>query len=233
MFWQKIKSEDNYGVNLSTIDLLKVFKQEGCPVCKLVKQTIDRYFDSMLYEFVNDPGVRDSIRKSLGYCKEHTAQILKVAENNFYAFGLSIIVEDLTNEVLKRYENIYEAANKRKKVEQSDNSQCPACLHQRDFEQIYISELSRWIADETFLNEFKKSGGLCIKHLIDISRIIKNKRDLKRLFEFHITQLKELQEDLNNFIKKHDYRNKEIITVEEATAFKKALRKITGELFNE
>ena len=45
-------------------NLRDAFAEEGCPICRLCSQAVDRYLDHLLYESVNDPGVRRNIRRS-------------------------------------------------------------------------------------------------------------------------------------------------------------------------
>ncbi len=54
--------------------------------------------------------------------------------------------------------------------------------------------------------------------------------DLRKLTEFQTFQAQKIIKDLNAFIRKHEYRNKGKITFDEASAQRKALRKIVGEL---
>ncbi|PIU28556.1 MAG: hypothetical protein COT09_04555, partial [Candidatus Hydromicrobium americanum] len=99
--FKKSNSKNNY-TSKSFHELLEAFKKEGCPLCKLVNYSIDSYFESMLYEFVNDPKVRSDLRKSLRYCEKHSIQFKKIVEKTYNKFGASIIIEDITKELIKK-----------------------------------------------------------------------------------------------------------------------------------
>jgi len=213
----------------SYFDLLQIFSKEGCPICLLSNEVINDYFDNLLYEKVNDPFLRTIIRKSFGYCKRHSLQIERVAENTFQGLGLAIIIEDISNILLKKYEVIAKGIPKKQNSKKQYYNQCPACSYQSTFEQIYASEIAYRVKEEAFFNEFKKSGGLCLHHLTEVTKHITDPDDLKRLIEYHVSSLGMIIRDINSFIDKQDYRNKERITAKEAEARKKALRKIIGE----
>jgi hypothetical protein len=221
-------NEINDSKSFSYYNLLESFKQDGCPICILLQKTIDGYFESLLYENVNDPFVRKEIKNSFGYCKKHSIQIEKVAERSFQDFGLSIIIEDLANTLMHRYKDLNKSVEKQDRRKQPSKV-CPVCVYENTFKEIYASDIARCIKDERFFNEFRSGPGLCFNHLIAVKKYITDPSDLKRLLEFQESVLEKTIHDLRNFIKKHDYRNKEPIAVTEAMARKKALRKIVGE----
>src|SRR3972149_2812113 len=55
----------------SYFDVIDACARPGCPFCRLSEETVNRYLGAILYENVNDPGTRDQLRSSLGYCNEH------------------------------------------------------------------------------------------------------------------------------------------------------------------
>jgi hypothetical protein len=59
------------GRTMSFYDLSNALPQPGCAVCRLKAAATQRYLDSMLWESVNDPGLRHDIRQARGFCHEH------------------------------------------------------------------------------------------------------------------------------------------------------------------
>jgi hypothetical protein len=45
-------------------------------MCELEAAATRRYLDSLLYESVNDPGVRENLIRSQGYCLRHAHLLL-------------------------------------------------------------------------------------------------------------------------------------------------------------
>ena len=105
---------------------------------------------------------------------------------------------------------------------------CPICIYENTFKEIYASEIARSIKDEKFFNKFKDGSGLCFDHLIAVKKYITDSSDLIKLLEFQESVVKKTIQDLRSLIKKHDYLNKELITITDADARKKTLRKIVG-----
>lgn len=61
-------------LDFAAIQLKSSFEHKGCPLCYLRHKDVARYIYGVLYEYVNDPDVRDSFVASLGYCHDHAWQ---------------------------------------------------------------------------------------------------------------------------------------------------------------
>ena len=61
--------------SLGMSDLREALAQPGCALCKLVSLTVDRYLEALLWESVNDYGLRDRIRRARGFCPEHSRSL--------------------------------------------------------------------------------------------------------------------------------------------------------------
>jgi hypothetical protein len=87
--------------DLMIVDLKNAFRAPGCPICRLRRETEDRFFYYLVYENVNDVGTRLHLRRSLGLCPEH-AWRLQATEEALWGDGLGngIIYEDLIRKVL-------------------------------------------------------------------------------------------------------------------------------------
>lgn len=77
--------------------------------------------------------------------------------------------------------------------------------------------------------KFLESDGLCFNHLLGLLKMIKNSTTRNKIIENQKLKLTKINKDLNAFVKKHDYQNKEKITASEANAWEKALRKMVGD----
>jgi uncharacterized protein DUF6062 len=63
----------------------------GCTLCALALRSMRRYFETLGYESVNDPGIRDAIRVACGFCEVH-GRMLREARD---ALGTAIIQRDV------------------------------------------------------------------------------------------------------------------------------------------
>ncbi len=75
-------------------ELLGDIRGPGCPVCRGCNMAAWRYIDSLLWEFVNDGGVRARLRRAHGFCREHALLALEVAAEQGAASGIATLYED-------------------------------------------------------------------------------------------------------------------------------------------
>ena len=59
-------------------NLLDALKEDGCPICAIIKKAIHKSMDDFLYEQVNDPAIRKQIKESFGFCNRHAWQFQKL-----------------------------------------------------------------------------------------------------------------------------------------------------------
>jgi hypothetical protein len=116
----------------------------------------------------------------------------------------------------------------RKKIEIT-NDNCPACAYQQSYENNYFSDILGNLDNEDFFNKFLESDGLCFNHLLILLKMVKNSPTRNKIIENQKSKLAKINKDLNAFVKKHDWQNKEKITLGEANAFEKALRILMGD----
>lgn len=93
--------------DMITFKLEGAFKKPGCPLCRLHAELEARYLFGLLWENVNDPGIRARLRQSLGFCREH-AWMLVATEQQSWGGGLGtgIIYEDLIKAITTRLDEI-------------------------------------------------------------------------------------------------------------------------------
>jgi len=169
-------------------DLVDACQPEVCPVCHLLEIREKRYIDSLFYESVNDPGVRQRLRRAGGLCERHTALFLETGD----ALGLSIIARDLLSQWMN--------------VSGKDSLACPLCQTYEESEQRVIKAVSGYLQIGDFWSALQKSAGLCRHHFVQISEELSS-RDLKRRLEqFQVEKIKVLLRRLEQVIQKNDYR---------------------------
>src|SRR4051794_36283291 len=50
---------------------------DGCPVCAVLRDAERAYWDHLLYEGFQDPGVKERLRDAGGYCRRHRTQLAR------------------------------------------------------------------------------------------------------------------------------------------------------------
>ncbi len=160
--------------SLNYFDLLDAFKWVGCPVCRLLKQDGHRFLDTLLYEFVADPGIQAEFRKSRGLCNVHAWELTELRSGNVgTAILCQVVLDDITNQLAS-------AAKKNASPftrlfgQQSDGSvlaarlepaeQCMCCVAVDASERRYLETLADAIDEPEVHTAFAASSGFCLPH---------------------------------------------------------------------
>ncbi len=181
-------------------DLRDACHLPGCPLCRMEQAAVQHALDGWMYEDVNDPGLREHLRSSLGFCHEHAWQVANEMLGN--ALGLAIIYNDVLGEALKRLDE-HPTANKRPL---SPHKTCPACEQRETIAHHGLSELVKYIDDDELRAALKDSDGLCLPHLGRALQHIKDPHVSKILLETQHEKIRRLRAELAEFIRKADYR---------------------------
>lgn len=227
----------------SAVDLQAAFKQPGCCICRLLNRDEQRYFEALLYEQVNDPGLRDELRAARGYCAAH-AQTFAATPNA--PFGGAIIAHDLLQTILgKLPERIAAepagtwAALCAALGNGPDRSSlagaiggagaCPACQHFNDLARMYAETLVNSLEQEDVSSVYSHSTGLCLPHLLLALRYGASESGLDRLLAQQVAAWRALDHQLAEFIRKHDYRfQAEGLTAAEQDVWRRAFSALSS-----
>jgi len=84
---------------LKVIELMET-NFTGCPICQTNVETVRNSIFGILYEMVNDPGIRAQFRKKR-ICYKHAHLLAQVLEESRFLghLGISIILKDVVNHV--------------------------------------------------------------------------------------------------------------------------------------
>ncbi|MEM0473001.1 MAG: hypothetical protein QXX84_08905 [Sulfolobales archaeon] len=192
-------------------------EQERCPVCYLVSISEARYAEALLYENVLDPGVRVRFIESLGLCASHAWLLLDTAEKLYDRLGVSILYLDALKSSLESLDRLVEG-------DKDPSERCFMCRYSEDAEDRYVKLYRECLKPE----DYRRSGAVfCLKHLRSILRI-RGEAERKQILEIHREKLGKIVENLERYIAKHSYDNKEPITKGEAKAAEQAIASLKG-----
>ncbi len=209
-------------------ELLESFNSEECVICKLLEISVLKYLENLLHEFTMDPTSRREIREAFGYCRKHTEQLIDVTKNTNQRLSAAIVAEDLANNFLKHSKRLLRSGIHASSGMFKIRKSCPICKYYNKHERMYVSEFAKGTAKEEFLEKFEEKPGICIEHLIMISKSVKDRNALKRMLKPQIKEIQEIDLDLNNFIKKFDHKSSERITDNEASAWFRLYERINS-----
>ena len=212
--------------NAQTIyELRLVCKKPVCPVCTLVQRAGARYIEGTFNESMLDPGIRQNLTESMGFCYEHTWQSidLKLSE----ALGHAMLYQDLVKHVLS---TIAENENNPGQQLASDLdlvTGCPACRIEENTLERIIDSLVAALRDPDFVGEFQQSNGLCLPHLKRLLPKLDQKRQVVVLGHQR-ARMESLKGELAEFIRKCDYHFRDEVIGKEGDSYKRAADMIKG-----
>ena len=218
------------------IYLEDAFNKNGCPVCNVVDKYVKRYLDNFLYENVNSPVVRKNLNKTLGFCNQHAWMAAELKDG----LGISIVYEDLLSTAIESFESFFKELksfqktkrtnNKNKFLPELDkqNTECPACKLSKDVEENTIVLLINNIKEPVFNRLYKKSDGLCLKHLKLLIEMSDDPEIIREILNIERDKILNLISQLQEYQRKHDYRFSHEAFGEEKDSWIRAIAKIVG-----
>lgn len=239
-------------------DLLESCGQAGCPVCRLAGVKALQKLETLLSsEALIDVQVRQELRQSLGFCREHTWLLIDLRSSDAYqvdALGLSILYQDLLGQALKQLEQVQpEAADPTAAEEQSLSQRlrrglnalgrsaspaagafnmqraCPACEVRDSVARLATGVLLDGLREDEMRAALAGSTGLCLPHLEQALAQAKGREAHQMLLKISQAQLEALRAELGEFIRKNDYRFSNEPTGSEGDAWRRVIAKAVGE----
>ncbi|NJE61228.1 DUF6062 family protein [Thermococcus sp. 21S7] len=207
------------------MDLIGVYLRdavgEGCPVCRILRRYEESEIKTILYEHVNDPGVREKFRESLGLCTYHAWKTLGEAYSDplLGPLGVAIIYEHMLS--------FYVASLERGRI--PEEGECFLCQLMEEKETNTVEALAERIGE--LLPEYENSESvLCRRHYGMLLSILRrtNPDAAEMLEAIQLEKLRVLGERLGSFIDKFDYRAEEKPTKDEISSLPLAIEALKG-----
>lgn len=192
-------------------DLQQALLKEGCAICRISHRAVARILELVLYDQINEQNVRQAVRDGLGYCNRHAWQMREMRGS---ALGLTFLYRDA---LLQMQEQVSaaskpDARGRFDKVRAhiarafAPRAECFGCQQQRELEGRYLSSFLHVLTDKAFVEKYAASDGLCRLHLQRAVEAAPNVTTLKTLLDTQHTIQQRLLAELNEFIRKNDYR---------------------------
>jgi hypothetical protein len=190
-------------------ELQEMLSQPGCPICALALRAVGRFIQTLAYEQVNDPPVRDQLRAAGGFCHSHAYRWLREAHN---VLGTALIYRDVLSAMLGQLgQPAAEEAGllgtllrPRAGPRPRRRGACAACRAQHDAEDRYLGLLLDGLAEPTLADEFSRSSGLCYVHTRAAAR--RGGPAAALILEHTRRSTQELIANLSEVVRKEDYR---------------------------
>jgi hypothetical protein len=197
----------------------------ACPICTLTERSIARQVRAFFTEFVNDPAARIRFRQSRGFCPSHTPLLLELGD----ALAVAILYADLAERTQDQWQTIPNRRlpfGKKPFRPSAPLAPCLACAAERDAESRYTQALAAGLEREEVWASLEASNGLCVAHIEMVLAAANPAPAATRLREWEQRRLAALQAELEEIIRKNDYRFRGETWGAERDAWQRALKKL-------
>jgi len=231
--------------------LRKACKREGCPVCTVVLEEMERAMETWNYEGFSDVESRHALIRSRGFCPLHTWQL--AARHN--TFQLALVYQEVLTDMLSNLEreiDLSQDATSNTEAETKPARQpwwrrwfglrgqmaegrhlygrCPFCRTRAKVEQRIVETLAERLSDQEMQTQLGQSTGLCRLHLAQVAHTAQrhSAASLQALISCQRVCLERAADELREQLRKHDYRFGQEPRGEEMTAWRRGAELTAG-----
>jgi hypothetical protein len=222
-------------------------EQEGCPVCLVVQETVERAMETWRYEGFTDVIHRQELTRRRGFCPRHTWQLAQ----GHCAFQLAVVYQEVLSDLLATMnweQRLPRRTWLRSLTEWIASMKgwlfsyafpaedltrlCLFCQIQTEAEQRVIERLVVMVQFEEVQKLLCGSTGLCHQHFLQAFQMTRQSysQDCHLLLVCQQTCLQRTLDELRELIRKHDYRFAEEPRGQEMTSWRRAAQLCAGNL---
>ena len=227
-------------------DIRSALDQPGCSFCRLLTTRADRYLDAVLWELVNDHGVRSELNEARGYCQQHGWLLVRKGS----ALGIAILMRDVVKTLLdvaaanpsvSNPESVLQSFRRSLDTgrpspgtaplvaELSPQKPCPACVHLESTEKECTGTLLKHFVGPGALSEsYRASDGLCLPHFRRVLARAPSGKTAAALVSAQQEVWERLHVELGEFIRKNDVRFRGEPFGQESDSWRRALEAISS-----
>lgn len=216
------------------IELREAMAEWGCPLCRLSERAENTFIDSLNYERVLDLNTRDALKASRGLCPPHSRQWQDLGGS---ALGVAIVYRISVLDLLRDTEILPQVGGFLRRGKDAvqlaealqSHGACPACEIGAGTAQRFADLLLKDMQMQDIQQLLRACGGLCLPHLRQTLVRPGAGKVYKLLIEAQRDAWSTLMGELDEFIRKNDYRFRhEPLTDAEADSWIRALDVIVG-----
>jgi hypothetical protein len=217
--------------------ILEALREPGCALCRLGGLAADRFLEALLYEYVNDAGMRKMLVAAHGFCPNHSNAL--VARHD--ALGTSILYKAILNHLQAELDEVVPAARGSMVSKLRDqlsgtmgaaaklaaHELCPACAQRDDAVLRALAVMGEHEGDAELSQAVQASDGFCLPHLrLALAQL--SGPALAHLLERQRAVWQTLDSELAEAIRKHDFRFRHEQFGEERDAWRRAVEAVAG-----
>ncbi|MBC7237195.1 MAG: hypothetical protein H5T69_15240 [Chloroflexi bacterium] len=180
--------------------------------------------DGLIYEKVNDPGLRAAMRDARGFCHRHSWGLVRRGA----AFGAAIVMRDVVRTLqrtladarfrnmpllsLTRVQETLDAQQPRSSTAEAvaalgPQTPCPVCVFEGDVEGALVANFLENLQREGgLLPAYRASDGFCLSYVRQILARVSGEAAFQMIVEAQQAIWTRLEQQLSELIRKSDYR---------------------------
>jgi len=232
---------------LTWIEIKQGLREAGCPLCNIRDDGTRRNFSFFLDEGVLDPGVRQRLIASGGWCPRHTRLLLTVESRELPDhMGTATIFESLVGAAkhrLDRASKLLPASDtggarrwrglvQRFSARLRPPARCPACEAEETREDWLRESFVQTLFDPNLGSEaralYEASEGLCYPHLAGCAEHCATPDQVLELIALEGPKLERLGAELGEYLRKHEAVHREEPLGATIDSWARAARKLAG-----
>ncbi len=212
----------------------------SCALCRLSQRSVRRTLRDLFSEFVNDPPLRVRIRAARGFCRYHLPLIVDSGDG----LGIAILTHDLADETLQNWGERDFRLDKNSGSNASDfrsrlasffasgsspsaKTECLLCETEKEADTRYASALAAGLSRPEVWESCLSNREFCVRH-VEMLVSLARPPERARLIQLETEHLTRLKNELEEFIRKNDYRFREEPMGEEGDSWRRALLKLNS-----
>lgn len=199
--------------SIDTLPLWDAFRLKGaCPFCRIESALEELFVDAFLGESVMDPDTRVKVNEK-GFCRRHYEMLYRRKASKL---GLALMTHTYLKETMRAVEKAAGISPEAAAAEAEKRaSACAVCERlAAHMARYHETALHMWQHDRDFRALFNECGGFCLPHWSAQLRASKSAvmarshaEFVAKMYEMETKALSELEQDLEGFANKFDYRN--------------------------
>ncbi len=223
--------------------LLEACGKSGCPVCTVLEDGALRALNELIGEEVNDPEMRARLVASGGLCNWHTWLLARIEHP---ALGTAILYRSVLEAArtwLGECDRTVRGQSPGRKLSSRlaarlglarsaslprAKTRCPLCVSAVRGERRALRTVLDFLDHPEFRDAFSHSEGLCLPHMDAAVWLGKSHPNFPRLSAWHNARWGELVGELDEFIRKFDYRFAREAWGHERSSWQRAMAVVAG-----
>jgi hypothetical protein len=218
---------------IGDISLADLLGKSGCPLCRLRRESSERYLRTLLWEGVNDIGFRERLALGRGFCRRHSREVLAADRaQSGGSLGAAILLGSVTRRRLDELRRLRAGSGRRVRRALGAigaAAACPVCAHTVQADQMAVDRLLDRLADPAWRRAMQ-SAELCLDDLVRMWATASDGRNepWPEVAAAQLARIERLVELLDSFAHHSSHDRRHLLTEAERAAADQAAAFLGG-----